>query len=56
MKSNNLDHISILDALEQTKLQGCFRKVVILNFESRGNPERLCVKSLKYIKHTNNKR
>lgn len=56
VKSNNSDHISILDALEETNLQGCFRKVIILSFESQRNPERLCVKSLKYVKHTNNKR
>lgn len=55
-KSDNLDHISISDTLEKRNLQGCFRKLIILNFGSQRNLERLCERSLKYINHTNNKR
>lgn len=53
--SDNFDHSSLADALEETNLQGCFMKT-ILNLGTHQNLEKLCEISSKYLKHTNNKR
>lgn len=54
--SDNFDHSSLADTLEETNLQGCFMKTTILNLGTHQNLEKLCEISSKYLKHTNNKR
>lgn len=53
--SDNLDHISISNTLEESNT-GLFDESNTLNLGTQRNLERLCERSLKYIKHNNNKR
>lgn len=53
--SDNLDHISISNTLEESNTE-LFYESNTLNLGTQRNLERLCERSLKYIKHTNNQR
>lgn len=53
--SDNSDHIPISNTLEESNRE-LFYESNTLNLGTQRNLERLCERSLKYIKHTNNQR
>lgn len=48
--SDNFDHSSLADTLEETNLQGCFMKTTILNLGTHQNLKKLCERSFKISK------